>query len=48
MARQKKLIKLLQRLIQPDHQYTDEELREMKQSLCTNQSAISYITTGIR
>ena len=33
MGRQKKLIKLLKRLIKQDHQYTDEKLREMKQTL---------------
>ena len=33
MARQKNLIKLLKRLIKQDHLYTDEKLREMKQTL---------------
>ena len=33
MGRQKKLIKLLKRLIKQDHLYTDEKLREMKQTL---------------
>ena len=33
MSRQKKLIKLLKRLIKQDYLYTDEKLREMKQTL---------------
>ena len=33
MDRQKKLIKLLKRLIKRDYPYTDEKLREMKQTL---------------
>ena len=33
MARQKNLIKLLKRLIKRDYLYTDEKLREMKQTL---------------
>ena len=33
MARQKQLIKLLKKLIKQDHLYTDEKLREMKQTL---------------
>tara|TARA_B100000927_G_C16134683_1_gene336742 strand:- start:224 stop:385 length:162 start_codon:yes stop_codon:yes gene_type:complete len=33
MGRQKTLIKLLKRLIAQDHLYTDEKLREMKQTL---------------
>ena len=33
MSRQKNLIKLLKRLIKQDHLYTDEKLREMKQTL---------------
>ena len=33
MARQKALIKLLIRLIKQDYLYTDEKLREMKQTL---------------
>ena len=33
MARQKALIKLLKRLIKQDYLYTDEKLREMKQTL---------------
>ena len=33
MARQKQLIKLLKRLIKQDYLYTDEKLREMKQTL---------------
>tara|TARA_B100000212_G_scaffold49306_1_gene31755 strand:- start:54 stop:212 length:159 start_codon:yes stop_codon:yes gene_type:complete len=33
MGRQKKLIKLLKRLIKQDYLYTDEKLREMKQTL---------------
>ena len=33
MARQQALIKLLKRLIKQDYLYTDEKLREMKQTL---------------
>ena len=33
MVRQKTLIKLLKKLIKQDHLYTDEKLREMKQTL---------------
>jgi len=33
MGRQKKLIKLLKRLIKQDYLYSDEKLREMKQTL---------------
>ena len=33
MGRQKKLIKLLKKLIKNDYLYTDEKLREMKQTL---------------
>ena len=33
MARQKALIKLLKRLNKQDYLYTDEKLREMKQTL---------------
>ena len=33
MTRQKTLIKLLKRLIKQDYLYTDEKLREMKQTL---------------
>ena len=33
MGRQKALIKLLKKLIKQDHLYTDEKLREMKQTL---------------
>ena len=33
MARKKALIKLLKRLIKQDYLYTDEKLREMKQTL---------------
>ena len=33
MSRQRALIKLLKRLIAQDHLYTDEKLREMKQTL---------------
>ena len=33
MARQKALIKLLKKLIKQDYLYTDEKLREMKQTL---------------
>ena len=33
MGRQKNLIKLLKKLIKNDYLYTDEKLREMKQTL---------------
>ena len=33
MSRQKNLIKLLKKLIKNDYLYTDEKLREMKQTL---------------
>jgi len=33
MSRQRKLIKLLKRLIAQDHLYSDDKLREMKQTL---------------
>ena len=33
MARQRTLIKLLKKLIKQDYLYTDEKLREMKQTL---------------
>ena len=33
MSRQKGLIKMLKRLIKQDYLYTDEKLREMKQTL---------------
>ena len=33
MSRQKTLIKMLKKLINQDHLYTDEKLREMKQTL---------------
>ena len=33
MGRQRKLIKLLKKLIKQDYLYTDEKLREMKQTL---------------
>ena len=33
MSRQKNLIKMLKRLIKQDYLYTDEKLREMKQTL---------------
>ena len=33
MSRQRALIKLLKRLIAQDHLYSDEKLREMKQTL---------------
>ena len=33
MSRQKSLVKLLKRLIKQDYLYTDEKLREMKQTL---------------
>ena len=33
MSRQKTLVKMLKKLIKQDHLYTDEKLREMKQTL---------------
>ena len=33
MSRQKTLIKMLKKLIKQDYLYTDEKLREMKQTL---------------
>ena len=33
MSRQKNLIKMLKRLIKQDYLYTDEKLRDMKQTL---------------
>ena len=33
MSRQQTLVKLLERLIKQDHLYSDEKLREMKQTL---------------
>ena len=33
MTRQKTLVKMLKKLIKQDHLYTDEKLREMKQTL---------------
>ena len=43
MARQKALIKLLKRLIKQDYLYTDEKLREMKQTLRLAEEEIAEI-----
>ena len=43
MARQKALIKLLKRLIKQDYLYTDEKLREMKQTLRLAEEEIATI-----
>ena len=43
MVRQKNLIKLLKRLIKQDYLYTDEKLREMKQTLRLAEEEIALI-----
>ena len=43
MARQKALIKLLKRLIKQDYLYTDEKLREMKQTLRMAEEEVAAI-----
>ena len=43
MSRQKSLIKLLKRLIKQDYLYTDEKLREMKQTLRLAEEEIAEI-----
>ena len=43
MARQKALIKLLKRLIKQDYLYTDEKLREIKQTLRLAEEEIAAI-----
>ena len=43
MSRQKSLIKLLKRLIKQDYLYTDEKLREMKQTLRLAEEEMSEI-----
>ena len=43
MDRQKKLIKLLKRLIKRDYLYTDEKLREMKLTLRLAEEEIAAI-----
>ena len=43
MVRQKTLIKLLKKLIKQDHLYTDEKLREMKQTLRLAEEEIALL-----
>ena len=43
MSRQKNLIKMLKRLIKQDYLYTDEKLREMKQTLRLAEEEIAEI-----
>ena len=43
MSRQKSLVKLLKRLIKQDYLYTDEKLREMKQTLRLAEEEIAEI-----
>jgi len=43
MSRQKNLIKLLKRLIKQDYLYTDEKLREMKQTLRLAEEEIAVL-----
>jgi len=43
MSRQKSLIKMLKRLIKQDYLYTDEKLREMKQTLRLAEEEIATI-----
>ena len=43
MSRQKSLIKMLKRLIKQDYLYTDEKLREMKQTLRLAEEEIAAI-----
>ena len=43
MSRQKSLIKLLKRLIKQDYLYTDEKLREMKQTLRLSEEEMAEI-----
>ena len=43
MSRQKSLIKMLKRLIKQDYLYTDEKLREMKQTIRLAEEEIAAI-----
>ena len=43
MTRQKTLIKMLKKLIKQDYLYTDEKLREMKQTLRLAEEEIAEI-----
>ena len=43
MGRQKNLIKLLKKLIKNDYLYTDEKLREMKQTLRLAEEEIAIL-----
>ena len=43
MSRNKNLIKLLKRLIKQDYLYTDEKLREMKQTLRLTEEEMAEI-----
>ena len=43
MSRQKSLIRLLKRLIKQDYLYTDEKLREMKQTLRLAEEEIAIL-----
>ena len=43
MSRQKNLIKMLKRLIKQDYLYTDEKLREMKQTLRLAEEEIAIL-----
>ena len=43
MSRQKTLVKMLKKLIKQDHLYTDEKLREMKQTLRLAEEEIAEI-----
>ena len=45
MSRQKSLIKMLKRLIKQDYLYTDEKLREMKQTLRLAEEEMAEIET---
>tara|TARA_Y100000992_G_scaffold140523_1_gene93211 strand:- start:616 stop:777 length:162 start_codon:yes stop_codon:yes gene_type:complete len=45
MSRNKSLIKLLKRLIKQDYLYTDEKLREMKQTLRLAEEEMAEIET---
>ena len=43
MSRQESLIKMLKRLIKQDYLYTDEKLREMKQTLRLAEEEIAIL-----
>ena len=45
MSRQKTLIKLLKKLIKQDHLYSDEKLREMKQTLRLAEEEMAALET---